>query len=317
MKKPGFSFLVCPDATLIKEEMERQLAPVAIGWKRQTFWGDEEPAPQFWEALQLVGLFAENRLVIARQANLWPAAVWKELSQALGRQPEHVWPFFWLEVEYEKGKYKIPAHIQKSQCFVTAEKKGWVWRSQGLGSSMAAFVREHAKKLNLTFTPADFNAFCAAVPPDACGALNELRKLELLADDGRVAHEHLPVSEASLENDAFGLIRKLIAGNLQGAWGDIAADSDGGLLFFLIALLARELRALWQIEAGENPRMYPGDAKQKRALAKQLGFNGIARGFAALADAEWKVKSGRLRPGQALESLCVAMIRLFDSGCGR
>jgi len=312
MGRPGFSFLVCPDVTFLKEELERLVSSEASSWKRQVFWGDEEPGGQFWESLQQIGLFAEKRIVIVRQAESWPATVWKELSQALAKKLDHVWPFFCLEVGFEKGKYKIPAHIQKAACFTYAEKKGWIWRSQGLGQNMAAFIRSHAKKLGLSFSKEDFELFCASVPQDAQSVINELEKLALLAEDGKVKTALLPESSSSLENNAFGLIRKLQAGDLPGAWRELEKDSDGSLLFFMIALLAREFRLLWQINAGENPRMYPAEARTKSALAKELGQAGIAVGFAALADAEWQVKSGHQRPEQVMEYLCVKIASLFN-----
>lgn len=314
MARPGFSFLVCPDSAIFKEELERQTSAHANGWKRDIFWGDEEPGPKFWESLQQVGLFAENRVIVVRQAESWPAPVWKSISQALGHELSHVWPFFCLEVAFEKGKAKIPAMIQKTRCFALAEKKGWVWSSPGLGSGIASFVKAHAKKLRLVFANEELSEFCANIQPDASAILNELQKLALVAPDGKIARELLPQSAASLESDAFGLLRKLAANDLSGVWAEIAKDTDGSLLFFLIALVARELRLLWQINAGENPRIYPGEAQRKRALAKSLGVSGIARGLAALADAEWQVKSGRQTPAQTLELLCVQMDMLFHHG---
>lgn len=314
MGRPGFSFFVCPDITILKEEMERQLAAAAPGWQRRLYWGDEEPGGQFWESMRQAGLFAEKRVVIVRQAERWPAAVWKELDQVLARKIEYVWAIFCLEVDFEKGKYKIPAHIQKTSAFAYADKKGWVWRSQGLGQNLQAFVREHAKRLGLVFTPDDFSLFCGRTSADAQGVINELEKLALLAQDGKVKTGYLPENAASMENDAFGLIRCLEAGNLHAAWKELQKDTDGSLLFFLIALLAREFRLLWQIAAGENPRMYPAEVRTKTALARRIGHAGIAEGLAALADAEWQVKSGRQRPEQTLEFLCARMAALFTGG---
>ncbi len=314
MTRPGFSFLVCPDVTLLKEELDRQTKAAASGWKRLVFWGDEEPGAQFWESLQQVGLFAENRVLVVRQADAWPAAVWKGLSRALSQKLDHVWPIFCLEVDFEKGKFKIPAHIQKSPCHIYAEKQGWIWSSQGIGQNMASFVRSHAKKLGLVFTPADFSLFCERVPPVAQTVINELEKLALLADNGNVTTAILPENSASRENDAFGLIRKLQMGDLPGSWQEIARDTDGSLLFFLLALLAREFRILWQIASGEQPYLRPSEAKAKNTLARKLGKSGLASGFACLADAEWQVKSGRQRPEQTLQYLCAQMFTLFQNG---
>lgn len=311
MARPGFSFLVCPDSTLLKEEMEKRAREEASTWKRLVFWGDEEPGPQFWNNLGQVGLFAESRILIVRQAEAWPAAIWKQVSHAVSRQLDHVWPFFCLEVGFEKGKFKIPAHIQKTACFGFAEKQGWIWKSQGLGQNLEKFAQAHAKKLGLVFEGNDFRHFCQIVPPDAQSVINELEKLALVAYNGKVSADMFPGNSSSKENDAFGLIRKLQNGDMPGAWLEIKKDVDGSLLFFLIALLAREFRLFWQIVAGESPRIYSGDARAKTDMARRLGFAGISTGFAALADAEWQVKSGRQRPEQVLEYLCADMVKLF------
>lgn len=314
MDRPGFSFLASPDSALIKQELEKQ----AASWKgagkpkRLIFWGDEEPCDSFWEALSQAGLFAEKKIIIVRQAESWPQAVWKQISTALGRELDHVWPFFCLEVEAERGKLKIPAHIQKQRCFAFADKKGWVWRSPGLGPNIQRFVREQAKKLGLVLEPEELNAFCSSCPQDAQGILSELQKLSSLSSDGRISPEWIQGGELMLEQDAFALLRRLSAGDLASAWPAISADSEGSLLFFLIAMLSRDFRIFWQILSGEEPRLYGPDAARKRETARKLGYLGVGNGFAALADAEYQVKSGRLTPGQALERLAVGMSSLFS-----
>lgn len=310
MARPGFSFLVCGDSTLLKEELERQ----ASAWpeaSRTVFWGDEEPGDAFFGSLQQTGLFAERRLVIVRQSELWPAAVWKNISQALARPQEGIWPFFCLEAGYEKGKHKIPAHVQKCAAFTFADKKKWVWRDPGLAQNKQAYAKDLAQKMGLVFGSGDFAAFCAALPADACAISNELAKLALLAPDGKLSRDMLPPTSESLESDAFGLIRKLAANDLSGVWQELDRDSDGGLLFFLIALLAREFRTLWQIACGKTPPMRPSDASRMKGLAKKMGFTGITAGFTAILDAEWNVKSGKMTPQQSLENLCAQAADIF------
>lgn len=299
---------------MLKEELERQIQaspPQSGQWRRLTFWGDEEPDDSFWEGLKQVGLFLDNRVIIVRQAEAWGAAIWKGLSAALARQLEHAWPIFCLEVEAEKGKFKIPAHIQKTGCFTFADKKGWVWRSVGLGTNLKPFAAQQAKNMGLAFSPDDLARFCATAPQDAQAVINELRKLALLAEDGKIRPELIGADSAKQESDAFNLIKKITAGDFMGAWQEVEADTDGSLLFFAIAVLAREFRLLWQIAAGEEPRLYPAEASRKRSLARALGFTGISAGMAELADAEWQVKSGRQSTTQTLEILCVNMNRIF------
>ena len=65
-----------------------QAAPAQ--WERHVYWGDEEPPQRFWEQLTLQGLFGAPRALIVRQANQWPAAVWKKISHALARPSDPV-----------------------------------------------------------------------------------------------------------------------------------------------------------------------------------------------------------------------------------
>lgn len=309
--QPHFSILICGDSAILKEELERQIS----GWddaRRLVFWGDEEPREDFWSALQQVGLFSERRIVVIRQGELWHASVWKGISEALSRPHDGIWPIFCLEGPWEKGKPKIPTHIQKSGAYVQAERNQWIWSCPGLGQNKSAYARNLAKKLGLKLPPDELSAFCAALPNDAAALSNELAKLHLVCDGGAVTRELLPPTSDSLESDAFTLIRRLTEGDLPTAWRELARDSDGSLLFFVIALLAREFRTLWQLTRGESPRLYPSDAQRMRSMARKLSFSGIAAGFSALADADWHVKSGQMTPQQSLEHLCVAIVGLIS-----
>lgn len=314
-ERPGFSFLVCPDGYMLRGALDEALAawpPERGAWERHVFWGDEEPAPRFWELLSLEELFGAARAIVVRQAQLWPAAVWKKLSRAIARPSARAWPLFCLEGEWEKRRPKIPAHITRLRCFVFADERGWVWRGEGLGErDLGRHVRARARTLGLSFAPDALEQFCASVPPDGLAIENELRKLLLMAGTDAVSTAMTATGGWSPECNVFACIRQMEQGNLAGVWRELARSEDGDrLLFSLLALLAREWRLLWQLLAGEDVRLHPSDASAKRALAQRLGAGGIARGFAALADAEWQVKSGRRSPAQALESLAVEMAAL-------
>lgn len=314
-ERPGFSLFVCPDGYLLRSALEEALAawpPERGAWERHVFWGDEEPAPRFWELLSLEELFGASRAIVVRQAQLWPAAVWKKLSRALARPSARVWPLLCLEGEWEKRRPKIPAHITRLRCFAFADERGWVWRGEGLGErGLERHVRTRALALGLSFAPDALEQFCASVPPDGLAIENELRKLALMAGGEAVNTAMTATGGWSPECNVFACIRQMEQGNLAGVWRELARGGDDDrLLFSLLALLAREWRLLWQVCAGENARLHPSDAAFKRALAQRLGAAGVARGFAALADAEWQVKSGRRSPAQALESLAAEMAAL-------
>ena len=259
MPRPGFSFLVCPDSRLLQARLEALVSAQGDSsrWERHVHWGDEEPSPRFWEQLTLQGLFGTPRLLVVRQAHLWPAAVWKKISAALARPSEQCWPFFCLEVAWEKGQPKIPAHIAKLRCLGFADQQGWIWRSEGLSErSIKKYVRDRAQALGIPFEADAFEQFCTSVPPDAQAVENELEKLLLLrpADDGQampwsVTTDMLATSSWAPECNIFACIRHMEAGNLAAVWKELARGRKDveGLLFPLLSLdkLATDLVALF------------------------------------------------------------------------
>lgn len=314
-EKPGFSFFICPDGHLLRSALEEKLKafpPKSGAWERHVFWGDEEPAAQFWELLSLEELFGASRAIVVRQAQLWPAAIWKKLSRAIARPAPRTWPIFCLEGEWEKRRPKIPAHIMRLRCFAFADERGWIWRAEGLSErDLPRHVRERAQALGLAFEPDALELFCASVPADGLAIENELCKLRFMASDAPVTTAMTATAGWTPEFNVFACIRHMENGDLASVWKELARNEESDrILFSLLALLSREWRLLWQILAGENVRLYPSDAAFKRTLAQRLGTAGIARGFAALADAECKVKSGRVSPAQALECVAVEMTAL-------
>lgn len=314
MRRPGYSFLVCPDSGLILRQVESLLAdwaPPGKQWQKRVYWGDEPPPDGFWEDLRQQGLFAAHRAVIARHADKWPAATWKSLSATLAKGHDDVWPIFCLEGN-KMGQSVVPAHILKIRCFDYANKQKWVWTREPLaGAQIRIYAEEQAKKSGICLDREAMDIFCASVRSDASAIDNELQKLALSSVDGKISADMISRDSNAPENNAFVCVNKLFAGDLVGVWNEISRSSDSSLLFFLIALLAKELRLLWQIQTGDKPRLHPSVAAQKRACAKRIGHAGIARGFAALADAEWQVKSGRQTPEQTLEKLVVSLCDLF------
>lgn len=338
---PGFSFLVCPDGQLLRARMEQLLSsfPPASGqWERHVYWGDEEPSPRFWEQLTLQGLFGAPRVLVVRQANLWPAAVWKKVSHALARPSEQCWLFFCMEVAWDKGQPKIPAHIAKLRCMAFADQQGWIWRQDGLNErAVKKHVLQRSHELGLRFEQDALEQFCASVPPDALAIENELIKLQLLRntaqddareksqadshgadqvpDQGTITLAMTATASWNPECNVFDCIRHMEAGNLTAVWKELSRSQDGdSLLFSLLALLARELRLLWQLWAGEKVRVHPNEAAFKKQLATRLGPAVLAECMSTVMDAELQVKSGRRSPSQSLDYLAAHMTDLFAAG---
>lgn len=326
MAHPGFTLCLCPDSRLMRDQVHALLVahpPAEAGpgasapeWERHSYWGDDPLPDAFWEALTLGGLFSIPKALVVHNAQNLPADAWKRLSVALSQARDHSWPLFCLNVDFERGKPKIPAHLAKLPCFIFAEKKGWLWSSPGLDArSQSAFVRSEAKRLGLTFPPAMAEALVRRLPLDATAIGTEMEKLALTAgQDGSLPATALDMLDHEPDMDIFALMRALQQGNASGAvWRQILASQQGSdsLTFSFLAMLAREARQLWQLLAGEPVRLPPQVLNAKENLARALGFVGIARIWRLALEADKGVKSGERSPDQALERLIADLFILF------
>ncbi len=316
--RPAFSFCLCPDAGLSMNWIEGSLVQSAQVWQKKIYWADEGLNENFWQDLSVPGLLAEPKALVVRRANSLLAEQWKELSSALAGRKQHVWPFFCLEGEWNRGKPALPAVVQKSKCFAFAEKQGWVWRNPGhsratLRKELEKWLRERSIKAPSVV----LDNLCAVLPLNACALQLELDKLALHLD-GRQSLEaaDLELFTAHVEIDIFAFLQALQ--NKKGAvrvWTKILQDQaqGGGFLFPFLGLMASEARTLWQFggpEAG-SVRLPPSVRENKIRLARALGREKIVRIFDLLMQTETDVKSGRADPEQALELLVVNLGRLL------
>lgn len=324
--RPGFVVCICPDAGLIRAQVETQLMahlPVSTGenghpeqsqWERHTFWGDGELPQHFWEHLTLQGLTGVSRALVLRQAHLMPAAVWKRLSAALAVPNDKAWLFICLEVQWEKGQPKTPAHINKLRCLAFATQKNWVWRSAGLDErGFKKYATERAKALGLCFAAGALDAFATAVAPVSVAVEGELAKLALSATDNVIRPEMCSAGAYVPEHNIFAFIRHIQTGNFVAAWQEIQRDQKDDMLFPLLGLLMRDARILWQVQAGEDVRLHPQEAQSRRDMAARLGYSGISRLIEHIVRTEWHIKSGQRSSEQALEALTADLARLFAS----
>lgn len=327
MQRTGFNICIGPDAVLLRDHINRELAasPPPSGsagdagtadWERNVFWGEDPLPADFWEKLTLQGLFARPRAIILRQAQNLAADTLKKLSAALARGSEQIWPFVCFEVPFEKGKPKLPAHIAKLKFYEFAARQGWIKTIPALDQKgVRAFTLQEAARLGLRFAPGELELLAPALPPDAGAIRLELDKLALAAQDGRLPPDALDLLNFEPEMDVFAFLQALQgARRPEEVWArhlkDSGNASDAGLFGFLWALL-REGRLMWQILAGE-PVFLPGHvAAGKSALARSLGYGGLARIWDAALAADKGVKTGERSPHQAFEILIADLFRLF------
>lgn len=334
MTRPAYSFCVCPDSNLLRGRIQNLLSqhsPTQTGaastWQRFVFWGDEGLSSSFWEHLTLQGLFAIPKALVIRNAQLLPAENLRRLFTAVsalapskgvkGSLPNPlIWPFICLEVAFEKGKAKIPAHIQKSETFQFAEKSGWTDYTPGLTpQTMPAFIRNEAARAGLSLRQEELALLSRALSPDAALISSELAKLALLTDkDGKLPPNAATFVEQGQELNIFELMRIIQQqGPAPVAWRRILEDKLSGenLVFAFNAILLREARILWQLLVGQSVYLPPNIASQKKMAAESLGLAGVARIWEIALKADKGIKSGERSPDQAFEMLASDLFMLF------
>lgn len=335
MKRAGFTICTGPDAVLLKDHINRELAscppPVygtggatgrpgaAPAWDQNVFWGEEPLPADFWEKLTLQGLFARPRAIILRQAQNLPADTLKKLSAALAGGSDQIWPFICFEVPFEKGKPKLPAHIGKLKFYEFARQKGWTKDIPALDQKgIRSFAAQEAALQGLALGPGDLERIAPALPPDAGAIRLEMDKLALAAKDGGLPPDALELLNYEPEMDIFAFLQALQgARRPEEVWGQYLKDSagagDAGLFGFLWALL-REGRLMWQLLAGEQVFLPGHVAASKTSLARTLGYGGLSRIWDAALAADKGVKTGERSPHQAFEMLIADLFRLFRRG---
>jgi len=319
--RPGFFCCVCPDSGLLRDGIAAIIALVSDknpDFRKQVFWGDEELPPRFWEALTLQGFEPTLRIVVLRNAQNLPAENFRRLSRTLGKPNPQSFCLLCLEGAWEKGRPKLPAHLEKLPCILFAQKKGWWKEIPPLDSrSLRAYVTKKASAQGIGFAPGALEAICDMLPPDASAVESELGRLALYAA-GR-SHNSPPViiaEDANVLNHVpdfsiFRLIGMMQAGKSTDVWKSIADEAPDELLFPLLGLLQRESRILWQLLAGETPSMNPRDIPARRELARRIGASGLGRLWDSMLDAELAVKTGKKSPEQALSALLAEVTLLF------
>lgn len=310
----AFTFLVCPDAELVLQEARQRLAP---GFCLRTFWGDEPLPDRYWQQLTIPPLGEAGCGVLLRLAHLAPAEVWSRLDTLLRQGRPGIHPFFALEVEWEWSKKdrslapKLPQVVRKAKCFAAATQRGWVWSHPGLNHAQAEErARDILAAAGKTISPEARRLLQEHLPLNAAAIDSEMDKVLLAAGNvPNITPEHLATLTQVPSWDVFALIQAALhPGKLHGLWQQLRQDPQmisGEATFGVLALVRREARILWHLARGEDPgvRLPATTLKAKQAVAQRLGLAGTARIFLHVAEAETAIKSGRLRPAQALEHL--------------
>ncbi len=258
MSRPGYMFLICPDAELLHARIGELLDKHgAADYEKRVYWADEDLPPKFWDDLTLQTLFGSSKAVVLRRAHKLKAAVWDTLDKTIASLSDASFLFICLEGKWERKGPPVPAVLKRRNCWKYAEKQKWFWQSAGLDEkTISGFVGKWAKKNGLTIDSPVMHALTKALPKDARAARLELDKLDLAAgDERRLVMDHIGLIAHSEEMDFFQFMRAMSeGGDPVEIWRRVLTNHSekDSMIFMLTASLTREARALWMMQHGED-----------------------------------------------------------------
>jgi len=323
LTRPGFFFLVCPDSELVRRKIEELLvqnpAPGGKIYERLVFWGEDGLSGRFWESLTLQSLLGAYRAIVIRHAEHLSDEDWSRLSAAFSRPNAQSWPFVCLEVEYERNAPKLPKKLTEQKCWEFGQKKKWIWKSAGLGAQgVRAFVESWAASRGLRFRPRALEALCAVLPADAVGIDRELAKIELsVPPRGEIDTDAAQLVTFLPEMNIFELFDALARGTgLDKVWGHILQLQESGekQMMYLVTMLAREARILWQVFFGGTAGVSSYRLQAKQQLAARLGTERLSALFDLALQAELGIKRGEYNEMQAQDMLIAGLSSIFQPG---
>ncbi|UTF50353.1 DNA polymerase III subunit delta [Desulfomicrobium sp. ZS1] len=317
MTRQGFSFLVCADPELLKDRVDELLE--GHGFAVRIFWGDEELPDRFWQTLTVPSMMGPPNAVVLRRAQDQNDEFWTRMGALLAMARPSVWPIFCLEGEWKSGKSAVPKTVSKGKYWDAAQKRGWVWEHPGLsratiGQELDRFAARHG----LTYAHGVKKILAESLPLSTIALRNELEKILLLAGTEKsIQPEHLEALDAEEAFDLFAFLRSLqTPAGRQKAWDRLLNDpamAGGDMVFPVSSLMLREARQLWQLLHGEDGKvqLYPSLKTEKKRLAQRLGPARISRFWDIVLQADTDIKTGRLKPAQAMENLVKEAQRLW------
>ena len=146
----------------------------------------------------------------------------------------------------------------------------------------------------------------------------ELDKLAAYVGDERTEITEADVREivpASLEYNIFELLNSLLAGDMKKGWQTVNSLLQGGQTTMgMLAMLTRQIRQLAHmkcaLDAGtpvqvvqQQLKLHPYAAKQTARQCAKLSAEWLTGLYEKCVDLDYRVKSGRLRDRDALDSL--------------
>ena len=273
-------------------------------------------AQQITDACETMPMMCDRRVVTVRD--------WAPLlsGKAKNEEAEAEWMQKWLENppascvlvfymrEEPDGRKKLTALLKKKAAVVDFQPL----TDAELAKWCASRLRPHGKSIGR----AALNTLTYMAGRDLTRLTGELDKLAAYVGDERTEITEADVREivpASLEYNIFELLNSLLAGDMKKGWQTVNSLLQGGQTTMgMLAMLTRQIRQLAHmkcaLDAGtpvqvvqQQLKLHPYAAKQTARQCAKLSAEWLTGLYEKCVDLDYRVKSGRLRDRDALDSL--------------
>ena len=293
-----------------KDRIERDFFQQFSGGEKFVFdieeqW-DETTRGLFLSAVQSGGLFATPHLVVLRGGEYLDDRGGEWIAGALKSSPDSVTVIF---------AYCLPPRKKLPGWWQTLEQQG---KALSFVANTSGETKKNLetilKEFGVTIEPAAAQFLLDAFP-QASGRLFQEAKCLALESDGVITLAHVTQSiTVTREQNVFAALESLTRGDCATATALFRKEeTDPDALFALLGLCAWQVRRLIAIkELAEQERMTPQMiAKELKTspypiqktlpLLRRLSMDRLKRALTLLADFDRSTKTGRMRPGVALD----------------
>jgi DNA polymerase-3 subunit delta len=285
MAKPVYA-LVGDDSFLQLQKLSAVVRELGADVQRADFDGETVELAEVLDELRCFAMFASAKLVVVRNADEFVSRYREQLEEFLQDSPKC--GTLVLRVASLPGNQRIAKLIAKvgavEKCEPPADLRRW--------------IVDHGKSAHKIAVAPDAAALLADHIGADLGKLdNELAKLALQVESGKVAADDVRGVAFQREQEMWDMTNELAAGRPQEAlrrWRRMC-QLDTSAEFRAVVWLTMWLEDMSQILAGNVGKLawkYKDRLPQAKTTAQQLGRAGIARAIDALAEIDQRTKSG-------------------------
>jgi len=277
-------------------------------------------AQQITDAAETMPMMCDKRIVTVRD---WPPLL---SGKARNEETEAAWMQRWLDNpspscvlifymrEEPDGRKKLTGLLKKKAVVVEFE----LLSDAELSRWCAKRLKGQGKRLS----PQALNTLTYMAGRELTRLSGELDKLSAYAGEREEITEEdvRAIVPASLEYNIFELLNSLVAGDMKAGQQTINSLLQGGQNpIGLLAMLTRQVRQLAHmkcaLDAGmpvqsvqDKLKLHPYAAKQTARQCAKLSANWLAGLYQSCVEADYSVKSGKLRDRDALDSIVIQIV---------